>query len=149
MSWARARCKILNDTVAAEDKMARKRHTTDKEEEDDDEVANAERMCIGFFTRFWRHMASHKAFVEACPTLTRLADLALVMVPVSVEDERLFSALKFIKSACATGSKTRTQCCSQTIFSKTFDVETFPYDRALKAWKQAASSRRCYRKAHT
>eukprot|EP00955_Chlamydomonas_euryale_P012905 139219-Chlamydomonas_euryale.AAC.2 len=96
------------------------------------------------------HVASHKAFVEACPTSTRLAELALVMVPVSLEAERLFSALKFIKSCVGNRLKNpHLSVALRLFFSKTFDVETLTCDRALKAWKQAASSRERYEKVHT
>jgi hypothetical protein len=72
------------------------------------------------------------------------------MVPVSVEDERLFSALNFIKSR----SRNRLQNphlsdALRLSFSNTFDVLTFPYAAALKAWKEAAEVRGRYHKGFT
>jgi hypothetical protein len=99
-------------------------------------------------TRLWLEMTSHESF--SCPTFERLAELAIVMVPVSVEDERLFSALNFIKSK----SRNRLQNPHLTdalrlFFSNTFDVLTFPYAKALEAWKEAAAVRGRYKKTFT
>ncbi|KAG1679015.1 hypothetical protein FOA52_013079 [Chlamydomonas sp. UWO 241] len=76
--------------------------------------------------------------------------LAIVMVPVSAEDERLFSALNFIKSK----ARSRLQNPHLTdalrlFFSKAFDVLTFPYAEALKAWKEAAAVRGRYKMKFT
>ncbi|KAG1678504.1 hypothetical protein FOA52_014537 [Chlamydomonas sp. UWO 241] len=114
-------------------------------EEVEGEGAVEDRMGVGYITRLWREMTSHEGF--NCPTFERLAEMAIVMVPVSVEDERLFSALNFIKSK----SRNRLQNPHlsdplRLFFSNTFDVLTFPYAEALKAWKEAAEGRGRYKK---
>eukprot|EP00955_Chlamydomonas_euryale_P049942 354416-Chlamydomonas_euryale.AAC.9 len=99
----------------------------------EEEVAHSQRMCIGCTTRLWHDMASNEAFVEACPTITRLPELALVMLPVYVEDERLFSALKFIRSSVHNRLKhPHLSVASRLFFSDAIGVVTFPYDRALE-----------------
>ncbi|KAG1673755.1 hypothetical protein FOA52_002324 [Chlamydomonas sp. UWO 241] len=111
------------------------------------EGAVADHMGVGFITRLWRELTSHTGF--SCPTFELLAELAIVMVPVSVEDERLFSALNFIKSK----SRNRLQNphlsdALRLFFSNTFDVLTFPYAEALQAGKEAVDRGR-YNKMFT
>ncbi|KAG1658965.1 hypothetical protein FOA52_004381 [Chlamydomonas sp. UWO 241] len=116
--------------------------------EGEGEMAVEDHMGVGYITRLWREMTSHKGF--SCPTFERLAEMAIVTVPVSVEDERLFNALNFIKS------KARNRLMNpylsdalRLFFSNTCDVLSFPYAEALKAWKEAAAARGRYKKGFT
>ncbi|KAG1663225.1 hypothetical protein FOA52_004426, partial [Chlamydomonas sp. UWO 241] len=93
-------------------------------------------------------MTSHKGF--SCPTFERLAEMAIVMVPVSVEEERLFSALNFIKSKARNRLMNPHLSYSlRLFFSNTFDLLSFPYAEALKAWKEAVAARGRYKKGFT
>jgi hypothetical protein len=51
-------------------------------EEVEVEGAVEDRMGVGYITRLWREMTSHEGF--NCPTFERLAEMAIVMVLVSV-----------------------------------------------------------------
>ena len=74
-----------------------------------------------------------------------LAELALVMVPGSVEDERLFSAMNFIKNELRNKLKNpHLTAAVRLFFSRQFTVKTFPYMEALKAWRAAAAKRGRY-----
>ena len=56
-----------------------------------------------------------------------LAELALVMVPGSVEDERLFSAMNFIKNVLRNKLKNpHLTAAVRLFFSRQFTVKTFP-----------------------
>ncbi|KAG1658358.1 hypothetical protein FOA52_003692 [Chlamydomonas sp. UWO 241] len=105
-------------------------------------------MGVGYITLQWREMSSHEGF--NCPTFERLAELAIVMVPVSVEDEQLFSALNFIKSKAHNRlHHPHLTDALRLFFSNTFEVLTFPYTEALKASKEAAAVRERYKKKFT
>ena len=77
-----------------------------------------------------------------CPEWTRLAELALVIVPGSVEDERVFSAMNFIKSALRNRLVNPNLTNAMRIFtSQAYAVATFPYKEALQIWKEAKQRR--------
>jgi hypothetical protein len=59
----------------------------------------------------------------------------MVMVPGSVEDERKFSTLKYIRNP----QRNRLQaqhlmCCARGFKSSAFSVEDFPYPEAILEW---------------
>ena len=72
----------------------------------------------------------------------KVAELVMVLVPGSVEDERMFSTLKYIcnpqrnrlhaqhLTSCARGCK-----------SSAFSVESFPYSQDILEWLNAKKRR--------
>ncbi|KAG1657672.1 hypothetical protein FOA52_013766 [Chlamydomonas sp. UWO 241] len=81
-------------------------------------------------------MTSHK--LVRCPTFARLAELAVVMGPVSVKD-KLFSALNFIKSKSHDWLQNpHLPNALRLFFAYTFDVQNFPCADALEACKEVA-----------
>ena len=85
------------------------------------------------------------SFKVDCSEYLVLAELALVMVPGSVEDERLFSAMNFMKNDLRNKLKNPHLTAEvRLFFSRQFTVETFPYMEALKAWRAAAANRGRY-----
>ena len=94
---------------------------------------------------FWRELCFDAQFKVNCSEYLVLAELALVMVPASVEDERLFSAMNFIKNDLRNSLKNpHLTAAVRLFFSRQFTVETFPYMEALKAWRVAAAKRGRY-----
>jgi hypothetical protein len=64
-----------------------------------------------------------------------LAELAFVMTPGSVEEERMFSALKYIKNVFRSRLGTDLLTAAARIFKNTmYSVATFPYSRAVAFW---------------
>eukprot|EP00955_Chlamydomonas_euryale_P084712 363999-Chlamydomonas_euryale.AAC.8 len=64
-------------------------------------------------------------------------------------EAKIGSLQKHMANQPATCINPRLSVALKVSYSKAFGVETFPYDRALQACKQASSIRRCYKKAHT
>ena len=72
----------------------------------------------------------------------KVAELVMVMVPGSVEDERMFSTLKYIRNP----QRNRLQaqhltCCARGFKSSAFGVESLPYPEAILEWISA--KKRC------
>ena len=70
----------------------------------------------------------------------KLAELAMVMVPV--ENERMFSTLKYICNPQR--NKLQVQyltCCARGFRSSAFSVENFPYPEAIMEWLSAKKRR--------
>ena len=91
---------------------------------------------IGLSARLWRSMAAYMA--QYCPEWFKLAKVALVMVVGSAEDERNFSGLKFVQSdlRCRLSNPHLTDAL-RLYLSSAYNVQTFPYDRALEIWLAA------------
>ena len=74
-----------------------------------------------------------------------LAELALVMVPGSVEAERIFSTMTFIKDDNLRNRlTTHLSLCTRIYRQHTYTLANFPYAEAIKAWRAAATTRGCY-----
>ena len=72
----------------------------------------------------------------------KVAELVMVLVPGSVEDERMFSTLKYICNP----QRNRLQaqhltCCARGFKSSAFGVESFPYPEAILEWLSAKKRR--------
>ena len=62
----------------------------------------------------------------------KLAELAMVMVPGSVENERMFSTLKYIRNPQRNKLQAQHLTCRARGFrSSAFSVENFPYPEAI------------------
>ena len=64
----------------------------------------------------------------------KLADLCETMILGSVEDERMFSALKFSKSKLRNKLDKNEDTCLILYVTK-YEVDSFPYERALALWR--------------
>jgi hypothetical protein len=85
-----------------------------------------------------RHLGARDWFGE----WVKLAELVMVMIPGSVEDERMFSTPKYIRNP----QRNRLQAqhltyCAQGFRSSAFSVEVFPYPEAILEWFSA--KKRC------
>ena len=105
----------------------------------------AEAVEIGLTSRLWQMVGEYME--RHCPQWALLAELAMVVVPGSVEDERTFSGLNFIHSpqrSCLVNPHLTDSL--RMFLSKTWDVGNFPYNQALVHWHNAASIRGRYHK---
>lgn len=71
-----------------------------------------------------------------------LAELVFVMVGGSVEDERKFSAMSFIKNKQRNKLQaSHLSMCVRMFADELYSVGTFPYAQALKWWRKALASK--------
>ena len=94
-----------------------------------------------------------KFYVEQCsngavfryPEWLKFAELVLVMVPGSVEDERMFSALKYLKNPQRNRLKDEhLTACARGFKSPHFSLMSFPYPDAIGKWLDAKKKRGRY-----
>jgi len=93
-------------------------------------------------TRLWRFLDSCTVLrVKAFPEYYRLAEIAVVQVLGSVEDERCFSSLAFLKNKLRNSLDTHLECVVGMYSPKLFSLESFPYEAAYTEWAAAADCR--------
>ncbi|PNH11804.1 hypothetical protein TSOC_001293 [Tetrabaena socialis] len=92
----------------------------------------------------WERITSVAGLQHGLSEFVKLAELVFVMVPGSVEDERRFSALAFIKSKVRNRLTDHLGVCMRMFSQEFFTAHTFPYNEALDAWRPAAEKRGRY-----
>jgi hypothetical protein len=95
-------------------------------------------------TLFWRILTRSSEFTAKCSEYLKLGEISMVMVPGSVEDERIFSWLKIIKTPLRNRlAEQHLNCCVRLATDRFFalksaaaalDREPFPFSRAIKLW---------------
>jgi hypothetical protein len=90
-------------------------------------------------TKLWRTLDANNALVAHFPEYVKLAQIAMVHVLGSVEDERAFSSLTFLKD------KLRNRLSSDHLgivvgmhAQNVFTLENFPYDTCFQTWVHSA-----------
>eukprot|EP00983_Pelagomonas_calceolata_P048919 1141274-Pelagomonas_calceolata.AAC.4 len=74
------------------------------------------------------------------PEFVKLARLVLVVVPGSVGDERMFSAMKYFKNPQRNSLKEQhLTACARRFKSKEFSIASFRYPTAIETWLEPAS----------
>lgn len=87
-------------------------------------------------SKMWEMFTANQKCSDEFPEFAKLAEIVLVMVGGSVENERTFSSLAFIKSE----QRNRLQidnlniCLRLYSAKKMYTLNTFPYERAFEAW---------------
>lgn len=93
-------------------------------------------------TRLWRSLDACTVLrVKAFPEYFKLAQIAIVQVLGSVEDERCFSSLAFLKNKLRNSLDMHLECVVGMYSQKIFSLETFPYDDAHNEWAAATDRR--------
>ncbi|KAJ9532886.1 hypothetical protein QJQ45_010978 [Haematococcus lacustris] len=97
-------------------------------------------------TKLWRYLAGQPITKADILEYIKLAELALVMTPGSVEEERMFSAMAYLKD----DTRNRLQechlnVCARVFSSNQFNLDTFPDERAISKWLDNAAVRGRYR----
>jgi hypothetical protein len=71
----------------------------------------------------------------------------MAMVPGSVEDERMFSTLKYIRNPQHNRLQAQhLTCCARGFKSSALSVEDIPYPEAILEWFSAKKCRELFRK---
>ncbi|KAJ9519060.1 hypothetical protein QJQ45_003537 [Haematococcus lacustris] len=97
-------------------------------------------------TKLWRYLDGQPITKADISEYIKLAELALVMTPGSVEEQRMFSAMAYLKD----DTRNRLQechlnVCARVFSSKHFELDTFPFERAISKWLDDAAVRGRYR----
>jgi hypothetical protein len=87
----------------------------------------------GAITRLWAVLGASQYLQEKISKYFKLADLCQTMILGSVEDERIFSALSFLKSKMRNKLDKHIDICLLLYVTKD-DITSFPYERALALW---------------
>jgi hypothetical protein len=110
-----------------------------------DDLAGTSKECpIGTGTRMWQLLDSQgekSAVRVGCSEWVKLAEMAMVMVPGSAEDERNFSSMGFLKDDERNSLTVHLTTALRLYKSKMFTVLSFPYKAAVKIWRNARSRR--------
>ena len=77
---------------------------------------------------------------EAIPEYFKLTNLCLTMILGSMEDERVFSTLGFLKSKVGNKLDKNLDNCLR-LYNSRYEVEIFPYDRAINIWRNQCQRR--------
>lgn len=94
----------------------------------------------GSVTRLWKYIVENATLHVSMLEYLKLVDLCLTMILGSVEDERVFSALGFLKSKLRNKLDKNLENCLR-LYTSRYDVHTFPYDRALQIWRSKCERR--------
>eukprot|EP00983_Pelagomonas_calceolata_P084446 1156361-Pelagomonas_calceolata.AAC.7 len=87
---------------------------------------------------FWAQLKSNGGCFRR-PEWMKLAELVLVMVPGSVQDERMFFALKYLRSPQRKKLKEmHINVCARGFKSMECNLSSFPYPDAIGRWLDAA-----------
>eukprot|EP00983_Pelagomonas_calceolata_P109909 1159611-Pelagomonas_calceolata.AAC.8 len=116
--------------------------TTDEQGPERKKQASEPATVASKAAEFWAQLES-KGDCFRCPEWMKLAELALVMVPGSVEDEHMFSTLKFLNSTQPLQEK-HTNVCARGFKRMEYDLMSFPYPDAIGWWLDAKKKRGRY-----
>jgi hypothetical protein len=94
----------------------------------------------GSATKLWTELKQSTLLREEISEYFKLADLCQTMILGSVEDERVFSALGFLKSKLRNKLDKNLESCLR-VYTSRYDVNTFPYQKAMEIWKKRCKRR--------
>ncbi|KAG2497552.1 hypothetical protein HYH03_004299 [Edaphochlamys debaryana] len=107
-----------------------------------DAAANGAKLPKGTFVAFWQSMTQSRWVADGCSEYVRLAKLVATIVPGSVEAERLFSTMSYIKDSQRNKLQQRHLALAVRMMAQRwFGVSDFPYAEALKHWREGAEHR--------
>jgi hypothetical protein len=93
-------------------------------------------------TRMWMSIDGNSYLRHSLSEFLKVAELGIVMVLGSVQDERTFSTVTFIKTKFRNRLTTHLPLVVDMKSQKFFNIQTFPYDSAYENWRDA-SKRQC------
>ena len=94
-------------------------------------------------TKLWKSLACNKALISNFSEFAKLVEIAIVQVLGSIEDERTFSSLSFLKD------KTRNRLDNSYLAlvvgmhaQEVYTLQDFPYEACFLQWANACETRR-------
>jgi len=85
-------------------------------------------------TKVWRVLDGNNSLTKNFTEFIKLAEIAVTHVIGSVEDERTFSSLAFLKSKLRATLVDNLEVAVGMYSQRIFTLETFPYQRVFEAW---------------
>ncbi|KAH7405300.1 hypothetical protein KP509_15G064700 [Ceratopteris richardii] len=95
---------------------------------------------LGAMTKLWKKLDISPFLKESMSEYFKVANLCITMILGSVEDERLWSSLTFIRNATRNRLNKNLDTCLRLFVSKS-DLETFPFEEAYPIWKSQCERR--------
>ena len=93
-------------------------------------------------SRFMKRLIKLEAFKANCSEWIKVMEISLLIVPGSVEDERIFSLMKLIKSYLRNTLVNPHLSAAVRVFASTlFSVSSFPYAEAIVNWTEQKKRR--------
>lgn len=104
--------------------------------------ANSEAACapplqVNPLVKLWRGLSASRSLCRLIPEYLKLAEMGSVLVLGSVEDERCFFTLKFLKSCQRNRLGKHLPLAVRMFSQKFFILENFPFQEAIDSWKLA------------
>jgi hypothetical protein len=88
-------------------------------------------------TKMWQKLGCNALLLNKLSEYFKLADIAVTAILGSVEDERTFSTLTFLKNKVRNRLQGNLDTCIK-VFSQTwYSLESFPYTEAFDHWREA------------
>ena len=87
--------------------------------------------------KLWQKLGCNGLLLSKLSEFMRLAEIAITIVLGSVEDERTFSSLKFIKSRLRIQLEGNLDTIMRVFSQGYYNLESFPYVDAYSQWRAA------------
>lgn len=85
-------------------------------------------------TAFWRLMSSTPYWRESISEFEKLAEIAMVMVGGSVQDERAFSHMNYLKNKLRNRLNAHLELCMRLYAQPFYTLQNFPFPAAFDHW---------------
>jgi hypothetical protein len=92
---------------------------------------------INPLTKLWRVVENSSMLRHGLSEYIKLAEIAVVLILGSVEDERMFSTLSFMKDKLRNRLQTHLLLVVSMHGQNFFDINTFLYEQAYSDWKKS------------
>ena len=86
-------------------------------------------------TKLWQILGSNALLTHSFPEYFKLAKMAMTIVLGSVEDERAFSTVGFVKGKLRNKLGDHLPLCVQMFTQKFYTLKNFPYTEVVQIWK--------------
>jgi hypothetical protein len=86
-------------------------------------------------TRLWQKLSSNALLASKLSEFVKLAEIAAVTVMGSVEDERTFSTLNYMKSKVRNNLQEHLDLVVRMFGQDFFELKSFPMQDAISRWK--------------
>jgi hypothetical protein len=96
------------------------------------------------FTTLWQRITASPLIADSISEFVHVAQIYAVMPVGSIDDERAFSSLTFLKNDTRNRLDAHLPSVMRMFCQDLFDVGTFPYDRVFADWMDGAATRGRY-----
>lgn len=86
-------------------------------------------------SKMWKKSSLKSVIANMCNDHIQTTELVVVQVLCNMEDERIFSALSFLKSKLHDRLQIHLDLCVLSFSQPLFALQTFPHEHAIEDWK--------------